>query len=298
MIARYALAPLRDFWTEEAQYARWFEVELAAICAREELGEVPAGTADSIRATARVNVARILEIEARTDHDIVAFVESVTEQLPPEAARWFHTGLTSSDIVDTALALALRDCGLAIAGALDEYAAALRVLAFAHRDLPAIARTHGVHAEPTSFGLRMLGFLAEAERAAARVRQATGEVSHAKLSGSVGNYANVAPELEAIALSRLGLRISKCATQVVPRDHHAAFLNALALAGAAIERFALEVRHLQRTEVGEAAEPFRKGQKGSSSMPHKKNPILCERSGTSATYRTLPSSASSSRTRR
>lgn len=277
MIERYALPPLRDLWTDEAQYQRWLTVELAAIAAREELGETPRGTAEAIRSRVVISVEAILERERVSDHDVVAFIETVTEGLPPELARWFHTGLTSSDIVDTALALALAESLRHIIAEADRFVDALRVLAFSHQHTITMGRTHGIHAEPTSFGAKMLGHLAEAERNAARLRGALAEISHGKMSGSVGNYANLSPRIEELALASIGLVASKCSTQVVPRDHHASMLNALALHGAGIERFAVEIRHLQRTEVGEAQEAFRKGQKGSSSMPHKKNPILCER---------------------
>ena len=224
-----------------------------------------------------MDVPRILEIERRTHHDVLAFTESVAEQVG-EQARWFHYGLTSSDVVDTALALQLRDAGELLVAGLAAAERALLVRAEEFRHTPMIGRTHGVHAEPTTFGLMLLGFAMELRRqrrAAGRARSRASRVG--KLSGAVGTYANSDPRIEAFALGRLELEAEEVATQVIPRDRHARLLSALAEAGSSLDRFATEIRHLQRTEVREAFEPFASGQKGSSAMPHKQNPIVCER---------------------
>jgi adenylosuccinate lyase len=246
---------------------------MAAWC---ELGVVPAEAVQAVRERARVDVARILEIEERTHHDVLAFTESIAEQVG-EQARWFHYGLTSSDVVDTALALQLREAGELIAQGVDALEQAIAARAEQHRRTPTIGRTHGVHAEPTTFGLKLLGWLTEIRRQRARLDTAFEGVAVGKLSGAVGSYANSDPRLEELALRSVGLEPEAVATQVVPRDRHAALLSAIAGAAASLERFALEVRHLQRTEVREAFEPFARGQKGSSAMPHKRNPIVCER---------------------
>ncbi|AKI97798.1 adenylosuccinate lyase [Kosmotoga pacifica] len=276
MIERYALSPIKEIWEEEEKYKRWLEVELAVIEAFEKLGEAPAGTADTIRRKAVIDVGRIQVIEAEVDHDVIAFIKAVTERLGDEG-RYFHKGLTSSDVVDTALSLALKRAGELIAQELRRLIEDLREKALKHRNTVIMGRTHGVHAEPTSFGLKMLSFLAEAERNLDRLENCIENLSVGKISGAVGNYANVSPEVEMFALERLGLRPAKVSTQVIPRDLHADFLNALALIGSGIERIAVEIRHLQKTEVLEVQEPFREKQRGSSAMPHKKNPILAER---------------------
>jgi adenylosuccinate lyase len=276
MIDRYSLSPMKELWTEEAQFRRWLEVEIAVIREYEALGDAPAGSADAALRAAVIDPGRIRQLEAVVDHDVIAFIQCATSAMGDEA-RWFHKGLTSSDVVDTAWSLAMARAGALVEEELRALLDALLARAEEFRRTPCVGRTHGIHAEPTSFGLRLLGFAAEVERALARVRAATAQASVGKISGAVGNYANIPPEVEARVLARLGLAASKVSTQVVPRDHHAEFLFALAAAGAAIERLALEIRHLQRTEVREAMEPFRKGQRGSSAMPHKKNPILSER---------------------
>ena len=263
-------------WSDERRFRRWLDVEIAAMAAWCELGVVPAEAVQAVRERAHVDVARISEIEDRTHHDVLAFTESIAEQVGEEA-RWFHYGLTSSDVVDTALALQLRDAGELIAQGLDALEQAIAARAEEHRHTPTIGRTHGVHAEPTTFGLKLLGWLTEIRRQRARLDTAFEGVAVGKLSGAVGSYANSDPRLEELALRSLGLEPETVATQVVPRDRHAALLTAIAGAGASLERFALEVRHLQRTEVREAFEPFARGQKGSSAMPHKRNPIVCER---------------------
>ncbi|MDX6590911.1 MAG: adenylosuccinate lyase [Gaiellales bacterium] len=263
-------------WSDERRFQRWLDVEIAAMEAWAELGVVPQEAVAAVTERAHVDTGRILEIERRTHHDVLAFTETVAEQVG-EQARWFHYGLTSSDVVDTALALQLRDAGQLL---LEGTAAAERALlarAEEFRHTPMIGRTHGVHAEPTTFGLVLLGHAMELRRQHERLRAAFADVTVGKLSGAVGTYANSDPRVEAGALERLGLERETVATQVIPRDRHAALVCALAAAGSSLDRLATEIRHLQRTEVREAFEPFAPGQKGSSAMPHKKNPIVCER---------------------
>ena len=276
MISRYTRPAMGAVWSDERKFQRWLDVEIAAMAAWAELEVVPDAAVEAVQANARVDVARILEIEERTHHDVLAFTESVAEQVG-EPARWFHYGLTSSDIVDTALALQMRDAGELILAAIADVERATLARAEEFRHTPTIGRTHGVHAEPTTFGLKLLGWVTELRRQRDRLATAFEGVRVGKLSGAVGAYANSDPRVEAAALDRLGLEREDVATQVVPRDRHAALLSAIAGAGASLERFALEIRHLQRTEVREAREPFAKGQKGSSAMPHKQNPIVSER---------------------
>ena len=276
MIERYALSPLKELWELKAQYERWLEVVLAVVKAYEETGLAPAGMAEKIRSKARIDVEGIAEIEKVVDHDVIAFIKYVTGDMGDEA-RYFHLGLTSSDIVDTALSLALRKSGLAIIQALTELSQALAERALIYKDTVCMGRTHGIHAEPTSFGLKFLSFMVETDRNIERLRRSVEASSVGKLSGAVGNYANIPPEVEAIALREIGLRPTEVSTQIVPRDIHAEFISAMAIAASSIERMAVEFRHLQRTEVLEVQEPFKKGQRGSSAMPHKKNPIICER---------------------
>jgi len=276
MIERYALSPLKELWELKAQYERWLEVELAVVKAYEETGRAPVGTAEKIRSEARIDVEGIAEIEEVVDHDVIAFIKYVTGEMG-DGARYFHLGLTSSDIVDTALSLAVRESGLAIIQALTELSQALGEQALIYKDTVCMGRTHGIHAEPTSFGLKFLSFMVETDRNIERLRRSVESSSVGKLSGAVGNYANIPPEVEAIALREIGLRPTEVSTQIVPRDIHAEFISAMAIAASSIERMAVEFRHLQRTEVLEVQEPFKKGQRGSSAMPHKKNPIICER---------------------
>ncbi|MFL6049523.1 MAG: adenylosuccinate lyase [Gaiellales bacterium] len=276
MIKRYTRPAMGAVWSDERKFQRWLDVEIAAMEAWVEAGVVPAEAVAAVRASARVDVPRILEIERRTHHDVLAFTESVAEQVG-EQARWFHYGLTSSDVVDTALALQLRDAGELLVAGLVAAERALLVRADEFRHTPMIGRTHGVHAEPTTFGLVLLGFATELRRQQRRLAEAFADVTVGKLSGAVGTYANSDPRVEAFALARLELDAEEVATQVIPRDRHARLLSALAEAGSSLDRFATEIRHLQRTEVREAFEPFASGQKGSSAMPHKQNPIVCER---------------------
>jgi adenylosuccinate lyase len=263
-------------WTDDRRLGAWLEVELAALDAHVELGVVPAADAAAIRAGAKVDVARSKEIEERTHHDVIAFTETVAEQVG-EPSRWFHYGLTSSDVVDTGLALQLRDAGAQLLRGVELARATVLARALEHRATPCMGRTHGVHAEPTTFGLKLLGWVFELDRAHERLTRATDGVSVGKLSGAVGAYGNIDPLVEERVLALLGLDVEPASTQVVARDRHAEFLAAIAITGSSLDRFATELRHLQRSEVRETEEPFGKGQKGSSAMPHKKNPITCER---------------------
>jgi adenylosuccinate lyase len=268
---------MAEIWTLESQYASWLEVELAALAAQAEAGLVPAAEAAEIAEKAAFDPARIAEIESVVKHDVIAFVTNVEERVGP-AARFFHFGLTSSDVLDTSLALRLAKAGRIIVEDLEALIAALSRRALEHRDTPVIGRSHGVHAEPTTFGLKLASFVAEFQRGLARLKAALSDCAVGQISGPVGNYsaASLSPEVERAALAKLGLRPSPVSTQVVSRDVHAWLFQALALCATTAERLAVEIRHLARTEVGEAQEAFGKGQKGSSAMPHKRNPVLSE----------------------
>jgi len=276
MIERYSLSPIREIWELEAQYERWLRVELAVIKAYEEYGLAPKGTAEQIREKTKISVEGIAEIEKVVDHDVIAFIKYVTVDID-DAARYFHLGLTSSDVVDTALSLAIKESGQLIIELMNKLSISLREKAVAHKETVCMGRTHGIHAEPTSFGLKLLSFMVEIERDIDRLKSAVKRASVGKLSGAVGNYANISPEIERRALEFLGIEPTEISTQVVPRDIHAEFVSALAISASSIERMAVEFRHLQRTEVLEVQEPFKRGQRGSSAMPHKKNPIISER---------------------
>ena len=277
VIARYSRPAMSRIWSDEGKLERWLEVELAALEAWVEVGAVPAEAAEEIRSRAQPpSPARVAEIEQRTHHDLAAFVDAVAGELGT-AGRWLHYGLTSSDVVDTALALQLRAAGELILDGLDRSFDSVVARAEEHRLTITIGRTHGVHAEPTTFGLKLAVWAFELDRARGRVARALEGVRVGKLSGAVGNYAAIDPEVERLTCERLGLEPEPAATQVVQRDRHAELLAALAVAAASLERFALEIRHLARTEVAEVEEPFGKGQKGSSAMPHKRNPVVAER---------------------
>jgi adenylosuccinate lyase len=268
---------MASIWSDEGKLARWLEVELAALEGWAETGVVPAEAAEEIQSKAVAPTPeRVAEIERQTHHDLAAFVDAVAGELGPPG-RWFHYGLTSSDVVDTALALQIGAAGELILGGIERALSAVVQRAEEHRLTLTIGRTHGVHAEPTTFGLKLAVWAFELERDRERVASALAGVRVGKLSGAVGNYAAIDPEVERIACERLGLEPEPAATQVVQRDRHAALLSALALTAASLERFALEIRHLARTEVAEVQEPFGQGQKGSSAMPHKRNPIVAER---------------------
>jgi len=263
-------------WSPQRKLECWLEVELAATEAWAEEGVVPKEAAGAARAEAAFTVEAVEEREKVTDHDVAAFVDVVAASVG-EHGRWIHYGLTSSDVLDTALAIQLRAGGEVVLASARAYRDALVELAFEHRDTLCVGRTHGVHAEPTTFGLRMAGFAFEADRNVARLEEAFAQLAFGKLSGAVGTYASVPPAVEARVMERLGLGREDVATQVVPRDRHAVLTSQIAIAGGGLERFATEVRNLQRTEVREVEEPFGAGQKGSSAMPHKRNPIRTER---------------------
>ncbi len=277
MIARYSRPAMAQVWSDERKLGAWLEVELAAVEAWAELGVVPGEAAGAIRKHARVPAPeRVAELERTTGHDLAAFVDAVQAELGEEG-RWLHFGLTSSDVVDTGLALQVRDAGTLLLEGLERAFAAVATRAEEHRGTLCIGRTHGVHAEPTTFGAKLAGWAFELDRDRDRLRRALGDMRFGKLSGAVGTYSATDPELERIACERLGLEPEPVSTQVVPRDRHAELLSALALVASSLERFALEIRHLARTEVREVQEPFGAGQKGSSAMPHKRNPIVAER---------------------
>lgn len=276
MIDRYAIPEMTEIWSRRSRFARWLEIEILAVEARAEQGLVPPADLQLIRERASFDIDRIDEIEGRVRHDVIAFLTSVSESLGPES-RHIHYGMTSSDILDTCLATQIRDAGELIGKALREYRQGLAGLVERTRGIACMGRTHGMHAEPTTMALKMAGFLAEADRCGKRLDRGLEEACRGKISGAVGTYAHLAPGVEEYVCDRLGIRPETISTQVVPRDRHAAFLYALCSIGGALERFATEVRHLQRTEVGEAEERFGGGQKGSSAMPHKRNPIVSER---------------------
>jgi adenylosuccinate lyase len=275
MIARYTHPEMGRIWSDQRRYETWLLVETAAAEAMAAAGIVPAEAARDIRERGGFDLARIEEIEQTTQHDVIAFTTAVAEKVGP-SARWLHFGMTSSDVVDTAQALQMREaCDLVLVD-LAQLAEAIHDRAFEHRRTPMIGRTHGVHAEPMTFGLKLALWYAEVQRAVERVRRARGIVSVGKLSGAVGTFAHLPPTIEAQVCRRLGLEPARVASQVVQRDRHAELLAALAITAASLEKFALEIRGLQKSEIGEVEEPFAKGQKGSSAMPHKRNPIGCE----------------------
>ena len=264
-------------WSDEGKLARWLEVELAALDGWAEVGAVPEDAAREIRARASVpSPERVAELEARLHHDTAAFVDAVTEGLG-ETGRWFHYGLTSSDVIDTALGLQVQEAGGLLLDGIERALAAVAARAEEHKLTLCIGRTHGVHAEPTTFGLKLAVWAFELDRARARITRALGGMRVGKFSGAVGQYAAIDPEVERIACERLGLEPAPAATQIVQRDRHAELLSALAVCASSLDKFALEIRHLARTEVREVEEPFARGQKGSSAMPHKRNPVVAER---------------------
>jgi adenylosuccinate lyase len=264
-------------WSDEGKLARWLDVELAALEGWAEVGVVPPESVAEIAAKAATpSPERVAEIEALTHHDVAAFVDAVSEELGAEG-RWFHYGLTSSDVVDTALALQIRDAGALILVGLERAFAAVVARAEEHRKTLQIGRTHGIHAEPTTFGLKLAGWAFELDRDRTRLERALEGIRVGKLSGAVGTYSATDPEVERVACERLGLEPAPVSTQILQRDRHAELLSTLALVAASLEKFALEIRHLARTEVAEVQEPFGEGQKGSSAMPHKRNPVVAER---------------------
>jgi len=277
VIPRYTRAEMGRLWSDEHRFAKWLEVELAATDALAEAGIVPAAAARTLRERARVDVKRIHEVEARVRHDVIAFTVVAGESVgDPEAARWLHYGLTSNDVVDTAQALVLRDASAQIEAGIVAFGDALRQRAFEFKDTPQIGRTHGIHAEPITFGLKVAIWYSENQRNLERFRAAARQLAVGKISGAVGTCAHLGPEMEQKICERLGLAAAPITSQVLQRDRHAQYLAALAILAASLETVALEIRHLQRTEVREAEEPFSSGQRGSSAMPHKRNPVGCE----------------------
>ena len=277
MIDRYALPELRELFSERHKLELWLRIEMLAVEARHAAGQVPDADWERIRAAAsEVDPARAHEIEQESQHDVIAFLRSVTERLGPEG-RWLHFGLTSSDVLDTATAVVLRDATAFVEAELEQLANRLRGMAVEHRSTPMVGRSHGIHAEPITFGFKAAGWYAEVQRDQARLARAREGIAVGKVSGAVGTHAHVSAEVERFVCSSLDLAVDPASTQVVSRDRHAELLAALAILGGTLERMAVEVRHLQRTEVGEAFEPFGSGQQGSSAMPHKRNPVLAER---------------------
>ena len=277
MIPRYTREEMGRVWSEANRYQKWLDVELAAADSLAEAGEVPMQAAALLRARAKVDVARIQELEARVKHDVIAFTMAVGESIgDPEAARWLHYGMTSNDVVDTAQALLLRDASHIIERDLVLFGEVLDLRAHEFQHTPQIGRTHGIHAEPITFGLKIANWFAENQRNIQRFCAAAQDIEFGKISGAVGNASHLGTEIEEKICKRLGLQVTPVASQVIQRDRHAHYLSSLALIAATLEKIALEVRHLQRTEVREVEEHFSGEQRGSSAMPHKRNPVTCE----------------------
>jgi adenylosuccinate lyase len=277
LIPRYTREEMGRVWSEETKFQKWLEVELAATKTLAEAGQVPQAAAAILRERARVNVARINELEARVRHDVIAFTMAVGESVAdPAAAGWLHYGLTSNDVVDTAQALQIREASRLIELALVAFGEVLKKRAHEFKDTPQIGRTHGVHAEPITFGLKIANWFSENLRNLERFREAAKQLAVGKISGAVGNCSHLGPETEQKICHRLGLSAAAVSSQVLQRDRHAHYLATLAVIAATLEKIALEIRHLQRTEVREAEEPFAGEQRGSSAMPHKRNPVGCE----------------------
>ncbi len=276
MIERYTLPAMGRLWTEQAKYERWLQVELAATEAQAELGYVPDDVPEKIRKKATFSVDRIVQIEEEVHHDVLAFLTSVSESLGEEG-RFVHYGMTSSDVVDTALSMGMRDAADLLVQEAKKLQEVLKEQAVRYRHTIMVGRTHGVHAEPTTFGLKILLWYFEMQRNIERLEAARQVISVGMFSGAVGNYSNIDPRVEGLACEKLKLTPSPASNQVIQRDRHAQYMTTIAVVGATIEKIATEIRHLQRTEVLEAEEPFSAGQKGSSAMPHKRNPIITER---------------------
>jgi adenylosuccinate lyase len=275
MIPRYSSPEMARIWTAENRFHVWLEIEACACEAQAELGVIPESAARAVRERGAFEIERIDEIERETRHDVIAFLTNLAEHVGPEA-RFVHQGMTSSDVLDTCLAVQLTQAADILLADIEALLAALKRRAFEHKYTPTVGRSHGIHAEPTTFGLKLAGHYAEFARNRARLVAARKEVATCKISGAVGTFANVDPAVEGYVAERLGLEPEPISTQVIPRDRHAQFFMTLALIGAAVERLATEIRHLQRTELREAEEYFAPGQKGSSAMPHKRNPVLSE----------------------
>ena len=276
MIPRYSRDVIANIWTEERKLEIWFEVELAAVEGWAKLGVVPDEASSHIREHAILDVERVKEIERITRHDVAAFVQSLEESVGEEHGRWIHFGMTSSDVLDTTLAIQLRDAADILLEDLDNLMAAIKRRAEEHKMTPMIGRSHGIHAEITTFGHVLATWYDEVRRGKSRLEAAREQIAYGKVSGAVGTFANVPPAVEAHVCEKLGLSAAPSSTQIVQRDRHAEYFSALALIASSLEKFAVQVRHMQRTEVNEAEEKFHAGQKGSSAMPHKRNPVLSE----------------------
>ena len=275
MIERYSRQAMAQIWTDENRFKAWLDIEVAICEAYGCMGMIPQEDLETIREKAAFDTRRILEIEQVTKHDVVAFVNCVSEYVGP-ASKWIHMGVTSSDILDTSFSMLLKQASGILVEDVANLMAALKEKAFQYKLTPMIGRTHGIHAEPITFGLKMAHFYDEMRRNLERLEAAAERVSYGKISGAVGTYAHVPPEVEDYVCSKLGLKPAPISTQIIPRDYYAEFFTTVAIIGSSVEKFALEIRHLQRTEVGEAEEFFSKGQTGSSAMPHKRNPIASE----------------------
>ena len=275
MIKRYSRKELTDIWSEENKYKIWLDVEIAAAMAMEKLGQIPRGVSSVIKKKAKINVKRIHQIESQVKHDVIAFLTSVTEKAGIKA-RYLHQGMTSSDILDTSFNIQLVQSGRIILKDIDQILNVLKKQARKYKFTPCMGRSHGIHAEPTTFGLKLASFYEEFKRNRKRLKDAIDEVSTCAISGAVGTFANINPNVEKYVAKKLGLKVEPISTQVIPRDRHAFYFSVLGIIAGSIERVAIEIRHLQRTEVYELQEYFSKNQKGSSAMPHKKNPILSE----------------------
>ena len=276
MIPRYSLPEMEAVWSDEARMGHWLQIEILAVEAWANLGKVPQDDAREVREKASFTIERVLELEQVTRHDVAAFVQCVGESVGP-AGRWVHFGMTSSDVLDTGFGLQLRAAADLLLGRLEELLRIVKRLALEHRATPMIGRSHGVHAEPTSFGHKVAVWAFELDRSRERLRRAREVVSVGKISGAVGNYAQVDPRVEEEVCARLDLRPAEASNQIVQRDRHAEYMAAVAVLGSTLDKIATEIRHLARTEVREVQEPFAPGQKGSSAMPHKRNPVVCER---------------------
>ena len=275
MIERYTRKEIKNIWEDKNKYLIWLEIELAAAEAMEKLKIIPKGVSKKIRLKAKINVKRILQIEEKVKHDVIAFLTSITEKVGKEA-RYLHKGMTSSDVLDTCFNLQLKQSGQILLKDIDQLLASIKRQALKHKNTICIGRSHGIHAEPITFGFKMLTFYQEFLRNKKRLENSIQEISTCAISGAVGTFANVDPKVESYVAKKLKLKIEPVSSQVIPRDRHAQFFSTLGIIASSIERFATEIRHLQRTEVLEVEEFFGKKQKGSSAMPHKKNPILSE----------------------
>ncbi len=275
MIKRYSRKELNDIWSEENKYKIWLEVEIAAAQAMEKLGQIPKGVSSTVRKKAKINVKRIHQIEAQVKHDVIAFLTSITEKAGIKA-RYLHQGMTSSDVLDTSFNIQLVQSGKIILKDLDQLLKVLKRQAKKYKFTPCMGRSHGIHAEPITFGLKLASFFEEFKRNRKRLSDALEEVSTCAISGAVGTFANINPSVEKHVAKKLGLKVEPISTQIIPRDRHAFYFSVLGIIAGSIERVSIEIRHLQRTEVYEIQEFFSKNQKGSSAMPHKKNPILSE----------------------